>query len=175
MVVYTCEQCGCHELIVVHQYTLTKSYATEVPCSCEGAANGIASVSQSHVTTAFEVRGELDDTHHWHESDDEEIEQVEDEEDESEVFCLSCSQENAESSIVEEEGEPEPGDHEFYVRCADCDREIEFGWSHPDQMGRIWPVESSDFNPWKSWPEPRYRDAWAAKDWLRPESVARDD
>lgn len=55
-----------------------------------------------------------------------------------------------------------------YLRCDDCDREIEFGWSHPNRGGRIWPVEASCFNPWKSWPEPRYRKSWQRKGWLHP-------
>lgn len=61
------------------------------------------------------------------------------------------------------------GRRRFFVRCDNCGREIEFGWSHPDRGGRIWPVEASCFNPWKSWPEPRYRRAWKQRKWLRPE------
>jgi len=48
----------------------------------------------------------------------------------------------------------------WYVRCAHCDREIKFGWSHPERGGRIWPVEAACYNPWKSWPEARYRKGW---------------
>lgn len=60
------------------------------------------------------------------------------------------------------------GPWRFYLRCDNCYREIEFGWSHPDRGGRIWPVEASCFNPWKSWPEPRYRKSWQRRGWLRP-------
>jgi hypothetical protein len=60
------------------------------------------------------------------------------------------------------------GPRRWYVRCSDCDREIEFGWSHPGRAGRFWPVEAACFNPWKSWPEPRYRKVWKARGWLRP-------
>ena len=52
---------------------------------------------------------------------------------------------------------------EFYVHCDGCDREIEFGWSHPDRGGRIWPVECEGFNPWKSWPDPRFKESWTKK------------
>ena len=56
----------------------------------------------------------------------------------------------------------------FYVRCGGCRREIEFGWSHPERAGRIWPAECSDFNPWKGVPEPRFTESWHKKGWLRP-------
>ena len=59
--------------------------------------------------------------------------------------------------------------HEFHVCCNGCNREIEFGWSHPDRGGRIWPAECSDFNPWKCWAESRYIEKWKDKDWLRPD------
>jgi hypothetical protein len=62
------------------------------------------------------------------------------------------------------------GCHDLHViHCAECDREIEFGWSHPDRGGRIWPAECADFNPWKCWPEPRYTEPWLAKGWIRPD------
>jgi hypothetical protein len=60
-----------------------------------------------------------------------------------------------------------PGNDKFYVNCADCDREIEFGWSQPNRGGRIFPVECSDFLPGEIWPEPRYLDSWHQKHWLR--------
>lgn len=67
-----------------------------------------------------------------------------------------------------EDDEPEenPGNDVFYVRCASCDREIEFGWSQSNRGGRIYPVECSDFVPGKIWPEPRYLDSWHKKGWL---------
>lgn len=101
--------------------------------------------------------GPLDDDHHWTYEEQELIEELP--EDDSEPT---------------EGREDDPDSHEFFVNCtnSDCDREIEFGWSHPDRGGRIWPAECTDFTPWKCWPEPRYRESWKAKNWLRP--VATD-
>jgi hypothetical protein len=59
-----------------------------------------------------------------------------------------------------------PGNDRFYVNCASCDREIEFGWSQANRGGGIFPVECSDFNPEGIWPEPRYLDSWHQKGWL---------
>jgi hypothetical protein len=55
----------------------------------------------------------------------------------------------------------------FYVNCAECDREIEFGWSQPNRGGRIYPVECSDFIPENVWPDPKYVNAWQQRGWLR--------
>jgi len=66
------------------------------------------------------------------------------------------------------EPEDNPGNDEFYVRCANCDRENEFGWSQPNRGGRIFPVECSDFIPGEIWPEPRYLDSWHQRGWLGP-------
>ena len=66
----------------------------------------------------------------------------------------------------EANGDEESPEPRWEIRCADCDHEIEFGWSHPDRGGRLWPCESLDFNPWKSWPEPRFREAWLKRGWI---------
>ena len=69
------------------------------------------------------------------------------------------------------EPQDNPGNDMFFVNCAGCDREIEFGWSQPDRGGRIYPAECSDFIPEKIWPEPRYLDSWQQKHWLRTGDV----
>ena len=54
----------------------------------------------------------------------------------------------------------------------DCDgfnREIEFGLSHPDRKGRIWPAECEDFIPLKCFPEPRFKESWAKRNWIQPD------
>jgi hypothetical protein len=55
----------------------------------------------------------------------------------------------------------------FYVNCADCDREIEFGWSQSNRGGRIYPVECSDFIPENVWPDPKYVKVWQQRGWIR--------
>jgi hypothetical protein len=70
-----------------------------------------------------------------------------------------------EYEIFEPESDPE-GD-EYFVNCASCDREIEFGWSLPNRGGRIYPVECSDFIPAEVWPDPKYVNVWQRRGWLR--------
>ena len=67
-----------------------------------------------------------------------------------------------------------PGNDKFYVNCASCDREIEFGWSQSNRRGGIFPVECSDFVPGKFWPEPRYLDSWQKKGWLQTGGDSHD-
>ena len=169
---FTCKDCGSHDLYVEHEYTLTRYYSYTWDCCCEKSSDGLAAMRSYHVTTAYREAGPLDDDHHWkYDNPAEEIEVYDEEEDESEISCEKCYDdahendwETTEDKVVEDEDS-----HEFYVRCNGCNREIEFGWSHPDRGGSIWPAECSDFNPWKCWAESRYIEKWKAKDWLRPD------
>jgi len=124
-------------------------------------------------TDLYEQRSQLDEDHHFGGLPvTEVVERGDVVKDESEINCQLCYESASESDWRVEDGETKDGGGEFFVNCGGCNREIEFGWSHPDRGGRIWPVESSDFNPWKSWPEPRYKESWRAKGWLRPNSDA---
>ena len=93
------------------------------------------------------------------------------EEGDYEVQCYNCLNDASDEDwIVEiEHSDIDEESVECFLRCAGCFREIEFGWSHPERGGRIWPAECSDFNPWKSWPEPRYREKWLERGWIRPD------
>jgi len=166
---YTCQACGCHEFYVEHYYTLTRYYVDTLPCECSYNDEDLAAMRNYSVSTVLREAGPLEEDHHWtYDESPEEIDRWEDEV-EYEVYCPECAQSAERSDWETTEEDWEEDDHEFYVRCENCDREIEFGWSHPDRGGRIWPAEATDFNPWKSWPEPRYREAWLAKTWIRPD------
>ncbi len=52
-----------------------------------------------------------------------------------EVHCWRCFEDALDGNwYVEEDGNEESGD-EFFIICECCDREVEFGWSHPDRAG----------------------------------------
>ena len=68
------------------------------------------------------------------------------------------------------EQQDNPGNDKYFVNCTGCDREIEFGWAHPDRGGGIFPTECSDFVPEEFWPEPRYLNSWRQKHWLGTKS-----
>jgi hypothetical protein len=174
---FRCKNCGCTDLIIEDEYTAVEEFVNTLGCDCEdGPSDGIAATFTNVVRTQLSERGVLDEDHRaqeWEKS--EETGDAETECIEHEVYCQECY-ESADQNDWEIHNNPEDDeteDSEFFVRCAGCDREIEFGWSHPDRGGRIWPAESKDFNPWKSWPEPRYRESWAKKGWFRPNGQRR--
>ena len=113
--------------------------------------------------------GPLEADHTWKFEFKEKIE--EDNDDKVERGDFSEFAEDDSASKPEEyeifESEDNPGNDKFYVNCAGCDREIEFGWSEPNRGGGIFPAECSDFISGKFWPEPRYLDSWQRKGWLQ--------
>jgi hypothetical protein len=113
--------------------------------------------------------GPLEGDHHWHHEFKERVEENPDDEDERGDFGEYQEDDSASEPEEYEAFEPQknPESDEFYVNCACCDREIEFGWSQPDRGGLIFPVEYSDLVPEKTWPEPRYRASWQQRLWLR--------
>ena len=144
---FTCKTCGDHKLTVTRIWTILAGPASE----------------------RWQEWGPLEADHHWHyefkELVDEKPEKEAELGDFGEFVDDDSASEPEEYEIFEPENNPESD--EFYVNCANCDREIEFGWSQPNRGGRIFPVECSDFIPGKYWPEPRYLDSWRQKNWLR--------
>jgi hypothetical protein len=115
--------------------------------------------------------GLLEADHLWRFEFKEKIEKEKDRDDEGERWDFGEYAKDNSSSKPEEyeiyEPEDNPGNDKFFVNCASCDREIEFGWLQPNRGGGIFPVECSDFIPGTIWPEPRYLDSWKQKGWLR--------
>jgi hypothetical protein len=146
---FTCQECGGHNLIVTHFWSILAGPDTE----------------------NWHEWGLLKNNHLWRYAFREKIENDEDEGDDVERGDYGEFAEDDSDSEPEEyevfEPENDSESDEFYVNCAGCDREIEFGWSQPDRGGRIFPVECTDFVPGKFWPEPRYFDSWQQKHWLR--------
>ena len=150
-------------------YARVDYFTASVACDCGQSDDG-AAVRSYHTATACERHGNLEEDHHYELDAPEGIEDLGDEEDEYEVLCPDCLNE-ADQDDWEIESHPDDSeevDTEVHVWCGDCGREIEFGWSHPDRGGRIWPAECNDFNRWRCWPEPRFIESWHAKGWLRP-------
>ena len=148
---FTCKTCGAHKLNVTRVWKVLAGPDSE----------------------RWQEWGPLDADHHWRFKFKEKVEVEEDRDGDDEVNrwdFAKYTKDNSSSKPEEYEiFEPEsnPGNDRFYVNCANCDREIEFGWSQPNRGGLIFPVECSDFIPGEIWPEPRYLDSWHQKHWLR--------
>jgi hypothetical protein len=138
---FTCKTCGGHGLTVTH----------------------ISSILDGVYSGNWLEWGPLEAGHLWHYDYKEKIEKEVNEVERGDLG------EFAEDDVVEQESDPE-GD-EFYVNCANCDREIEFGWSQLDRSGLIFPVELSDFHPLEIWPDPKYVEFWQRMGWLRTEHL----
>ena len=140
---FTCKTCGAHELIVRRTWTTLAGPESQT----------------------WQDWGPLNPDHHWKFEFKEMVDQ--DENDEAErgdfdEFAVDDSDSDPENyEIIEPESDPDSD--EFYVNCAGCDREIEFGWKNPDRGGGIFPVECSDFIAGEVWPEPRYSETWQNK------------
>jgi hypothetical protein len=146
---FSCKTCGGHKLTVTRIWTILAGPASE----------------------RWQEWGPLEADHHWHYEFKERVEQKPYKEVERGDFGEFTEDDSASEPEEYEIFEPEnnPESDEFYVNCANCDREIEFGWSQPNRGGRIFPVECSDFIPGKCWPEPRYFNSWQQRHWLRTE------
>jgi hypothetical protein len=150
---FTCKTCGAHKLTVTRVWEILAGPDSET----------------------WQEWGPLEANHLWHFEFKEKIkknrEDQEDHDDRAD-YRRDFGKYANDSSISEltdyEIYEPQnnQGNDMFYVNCAGCDREIEFGWSQPNRSGLIFPTECSDFNPKGIWPEPRYLGSWHKKHWL---------
>lgn len=152
---FTCEECGDHSLIVTHVWNILAGNDTE----------------------RWQEWGPLTNDHHWHYEFEEKIEESAD--DEAELGDFSEFEEDDSASEPEQyeihEAETDRESDEFFVNCGNCDREIEFGWSQPNRVGLIYPVEFSDFNPSETCPDPKYLDFWQKNGWLQDLDVHQDE
>lgn len=150
---FTCKRCGGHELNVYRYWRILAGPDSE----------------------AWQEWGPLEADHRWHFEFKQKIEKEIDQETADTIARRDFAEYTKDRSSSEPEEyeihEPEsnPGNDRFYVNCAGCDREIEFGWSQPNRGGGIFPVEFADFNPKGIWPEPRYLNAWQQRGWLTTE------
>lgn len=172
---YVCENCLSRQFVFYRTRDEQRTLRQSLDCRC--GEHEFAASRECVETRTVTEGGRLGEDHRaawgtgW---DEEEIETVVESEDReeaaSEVECPQCLK-DAESGDWETEltdGWEVAGTWESCeLRCAACGHEIEFGYSHAEG-GRIWPCESTDFNPWKCFPEDRFLEDWKRRGWLRP-------
>ncbi len=169
---FTCKQCGGKELIVKEYYKVAKSLKETQKCKCGKSKNDLAYQSNYILYIPGVDLYKLSYDHRFEETVEEYQEGVEDEKPQIgdfrvSIYCRYCYDPLGEFEVREIDPlDIEVGDVEFYVICARCGKEIEFGWTYSGRDSFIWPVECSDFDPQKCAPEPRYRDRWLKRGWL---------
>jgi hypothetical protein len=169
---FSCEQCGGHEFIFSRTWDSQQVLQRRLPCAC-GQAD--FAIEQKVLVTTQHVRiGRLGADHRvaWKEGEEEfdgacTDEETDREVEEEEIGCERCARATDGEFEIVEEVDTQDVDEHCELHCASCDHEIEFGYSHAEG-GRVWPVESVDFIPWRTFPVERFREAWAQRGWLKP-------
>lgn len=156
---FTCKICGSHNLEIIHVYD-------------EAGVDQIVDranlkVKIIHYTVHYEDIGHLDRNHEF------ELDEGISYDDEDQMEELSINADELDQYIDRDPPAELVKDSEsFTVRCSECKREVEFGWSRPYRRGVIQPAECFGFDPWKVWPDPNHYDNWKKKGWLRPGTTA---
>ncbi len=169
---FTCKRCGGNELLVKEYYKVAKWLMETQDCSCVRSKNGLAYESNYVLYIPGVDFYRLNHDHHFNEPAEEYHEHVGEpyiRDFSVNIYCRYCYEPLGEFEVHELDPlDIEVGDVEFYVVCASCGREIEFGWTYSGRDALIWPVECSDFGHRNCIPEQRYRDKWIKRGWLKP-------
>jgi len=170
---FTCKKCGSHDVLVACLYKILEEHKRILSCVCGTSSNGISATQSSSLEKHYEDYGYLCQNHQWEFIHRNNLIERQEVDSDFHLQCCKCfilyevdrqkwTPHLERKELIEESVE-------FHVSCGGCGHEIEFGWSHPDREGHIWPVECVDFDPEKVWPEPRFREKWSHKGWIRSE------
>jgi len=170
---YQCEHCGGDTFDVANTYKVKRSLKYTLACTC--GETDVAAEREVEEWEGLKYIGTLDDVHRvdrWDREDSFDREEVDEDVD---VHCDQChsafvDDPHAEWEFVpsEEPDEAVEDSDDYEVYCTGCGHEVEFGWSHENRGGRIWPCEARDFNPWRCFAEERFVEDWKRRGWLRP-------
>ena len=135
---FTCQDCGGHDLGVVHEYTATTHYSGRMRCICAPEADRIAVVRRFHVTVVSQESGRLHENHRWAVEEHEDVGWFGEIEDGREVYCSACAEHTRadEWEITEVAWGVDEQSHTFFVCCDGCYRDIELGFI-PIQEGAL--------------------------------------
>ena len=127
--IFTCKDCGSHNLRVVWEYDETFNCRAELFCFDDCEYDGqIAAIEEYQRTDSLYSWGWLDENHHYSIEHKEVLESQSGDEN-LEVFCYDCfDYADAVDWDYDEEPDDDETECEVYVICDGCDREIEFGW-----------------------------------------------
>ncbi len=177
---FKCKHCGSRTLLFTYLVHVCTRYESTLACQC--GKDDQAASRREQVTTRQEESGYVTKDRHVQVEDSEILEEIDRDVEDEQVTCTKCYEEYGhEVHLWEEICEPEvdrdddAGD--LTIRCGGCDREIEFGYSHPNKQGCIFLGEDdSAFDPLRTFPDPKYMEKWRARGWLRPDgqNASRD-
>jgi len=185
---FKCKECGATGLCLEYRYDWVQRCSGELECRC-GERHDFAAIRRYEARTSCVERSVVEECHHFN-LNRAIIEEVSERKicclDVDDVLCEECFENAKEEDWSEEPEEPDgdmcgpfPLHEDVYVRCAGCDREIEFGWDRPPDpwrgipdrgipgigRGLVYPAECSDFDPRKCWPDSKYEEKWRERGW----------
>ena len=149
---------------------IVRRYKNTIECECFDGDDDVAMERVWTEVLSLYRHGILDNEHRIRKGEVPAEETLEETDEESvERNCEHCIEAASESDLEGEllEETVDPAREESFLGCMDCGREIEFGRSEPNGGGQIWPVEADDFDHRWLWPDPKYREAWERRGWLR--------
>lgn len=165
---FKCKKCSSRILRITNIIDMVETIQKSLSCRCGEEEE--AAYRTEQINVQVEESGYVLESRHYtvEESDREEVDRdILDEV----IICEKCynKYENRPDQWEVTESSSEKEESDLTIRCDGCDREIEFGYSHPNKQGRIFlGKDDRDFNPWKTFPDPKYVDKWEKRGWLRP-------
>ena len=166
---FKCNDCGSRVLHVCYTVEITTTTESVLPCKCGNEEE--AAYRTTELTEEQRQTGYVTPDRHFCIDEVEDTDEL-DRNQEDEIICEKCCKKYKDQDHLWQAGSPVVvEDHEgadLTITCDGCDREIEFGYSHPDKQDRIFLGEDdSDFEPKKTFPDPKYFDKWKERGWLR--------
>lgn len=171
---FTCDRCTSQSLLVTCYYDTRQDCTGTLPCKCGFAQDGIAAIKKGHATRSYSYWCILQANHSFHfedwgaATDPEFFDRIVPEPkprkkvDKHKVFCKRCAKEAKPQDWNVSEGSTQKVEEsiDYLVSCNSCFRLVPFGWGEQDRGGGVWPIESEDFNPYRVWPDPEYKEEW---------------
>lgn len=142
-----------------------------LPCYCENEETAV--YRRERIVTQMQRTGYVTQGRHIHIEEREELDELEHDVEDEQIACEACYEKYGEQPHLWEETRSDVDEDydgsDLTITCNGCDREIEFGYSHANKQGRIFLGDDDfDFNPWKTFPDPKYIEKWKKRGWLRP-------
>ncbi len=168
---FKCKKCGSRTLYVTWIIDATETCESVLPCRCGNEETAIH--QRERIVTQEQRTGYVTQDRHIHIDEHDELEELERDVEDEQIACEDCYEKYGDQLQLWEQTKSDVDEDDegsdLTITCDGCGREIEFGYSHPNKQGRIFLGEDdTDFNPWLTFPDPKYFEKWKRKGWLRP-------
>jgi hypothetical protein len=170
---FKCKECGSRTLDVTWIIEITEICESELTCQCGAEIN--AAYLRERIVTQEQRTGFLEQDRHTRIEETETLDELDREVEDEQIVCKKCYKKYKDElhlwCVSETHVTKDREEDDLTITCNGCGREIEFGYSHPNKQGRIFlGADDTEFNPYKTFPDPKYLDKWKNRGWLRPKT-----